>query len=91
MAELQDILVGLFNGAESGAPIDGSALALVLKSVLATIIGVVTLVVNSEHPFIASFAIITVSWLLWRVVKMILIGTAIVILLLVLAQLFALS
>ena len=91
MVELQDILNGLLNGSESGATLDGSALALVLKSVLATIVGVVTLVVNSEHPFIASAAIITVSWLLWRVVKVVLIGTAVVIGLLILAQLFALS
>jgi len=91
MVELQDILAGLLSGSENGAPVDGAALALVLKSVLATIVAVVTLVVNSEHPFIASAAIITASWLLWRVVKVVLIGTAVVIGLLVVAQLFALA
>lgn len=89
MVEIQQFLQGTFDSFQHGGPEHGAALIAILKSLLVTIVGVVSLIANSEHPFLVSGVLIVSIWLVRKVMMTIFWIAAVVIVLLVIAQLLA--
>ncbi len=90
MAELQNLLINFFGSGSESAQFDGSTIALLLKSLIATVAGVISYIANSEHPLLVTGVLTAIVLFLRRVLMTIFIGAAVIIALLVVARLLAL-
>ena len=89
MVELQDLLVNFFGSGSESAQFDGSAIGLLLKSLIATVAGVISYIANSQHPFLVTGILAALVLLLRRLIITIFIGAVVVVALLVIARLLA--
>jgi uncharacterized membrane protein (UPF0136 family) len=89
MAELQNLLISFFGSGSESAQFDGSTIALLLKSLIATVAGVIGYIANSEHPLLVTGILTAIVLFLRKLITTIFIGAVVIIALLVVARLLA--